>query len=334
MALLALARAAVLATVSATSLAGKPPPRLAARGGVAAPASPSPHDFGAAGLNAKDFGAVGDGVADDAAALTAAIDAATAQGRTLLLPAGTYRVNSTVSVPPTGGCECTDCACWVDTNHTVRRRPLRLVGEGNAITSILCACPPHPKSITRPHPTPPPACWRAGPGSRCTQSSTSHPSPAPPKAPPPRSPTRGSTSAMSGSRATSSPTSRCSRPGLRGRGLSGWTSAAHPSLGCPSDTVPCLASRLPLLPLLILLLLILLVLLLLLLLRLGCLPLLLLLILPPADPVGAPAPAPAAPRLLPRDDAACLRRLVQLYRGLPLRRQHHRPPHLQLRQQQ
>eukprot|EP01045_Picozoa_sp_COSAG04_P043980 COSAG04_NODE_14690_length_559_cov_0.621739_1_plen_107_part_10 len=107
MALLALARAAVLAMVSATSLAGKPPPpqgQLAARGAVAAPASPSPHDFGAAGLNAKDFGAVGDGVADDAAALTAAIDAATAQGRTLLLPAGPYRVNSTVSVPPTGGC--------------------------------------------------------------------------------------------------------------------------------------------------------------------------------------------------------------------------------------
>ena len=298
MALLALARAAVLATVSATSLAGKPPPpQLTARGAVAAPASPSPHDFGAAGLNAKDFGAVGDGVADDAAALTAAIDAATAQGRTLLLPAGTYRVNSTVSVPPTGGCECTDCACWVDKNHTVRRRPLRLVGEGNAITSILCACP------TPPHRQ----CWRAGPGSRCTQSSTSHPSPAPPKAPPPRSPTRGSTSAISGSRATSSPTSRCSRPGLRGRGLSGWTSAAHLSLGCPSDTVPCLASRLPpLLLLLILLLLILLVLLLLLLLRLGC----------------------CQETTLP----AC--RLVQLYRGLPLRRQHHRPPHLQLRQQQ
>ena len=152
MAPLATARAAVLAMVmvSATSLAGKPPPpRLTARGAVAAPAAPSPHDFGAAGLNAKDFGAVGDGVADDAAALTAAIDPATAQGRTLLLPAGTYRVNSTVSVPPTGGCECTDCACWVDKNHTVRRRPLRLVGEGNAITSILCACP------TAPHPNPP-----------------------------------------------------------------------------------------------------------------------------------------------------------------------------------
>ena len=152
--------AVFLATVAATSFAARPPPRLTARGAVAAaPAAPSPHDFGAAGLNAKDFGAVGDGVADDAAALTAAIDAATAQGRTLLLPAGTYRVNSTVSVPPTGGCECTDCACWVDKNHTVRRRPLRLVGEGNAITSILCACPsPHP---TPPHPSPHPTSMLA-----------------------------------------------------------------------------------------------------------------------------------------------------------------------------
>ena len=42
------------------------------------------------GLNAKDFGAIGDGVADDAKALSDAIDAATRQGKTLLLPAGTY----------------------------------------------------------------------------------------------------------------------------------------------------------------------------------------------------------------------------------------------------
>ena len=162
MAPLATARAAVLAAVmvSVSLSATPPPPQLTARGAVAAPAAPSPHDFGAAGLNAKDFGAVGDGVADDAAALTAAIDAATAQGRTLLLPAGTYRVNSTVSVPPTGGCECTDCACWVDKNRTVRRRPLRLVGEGNAITSILCACPTPPHHLS-PDPTPPHRqCWR------------------------------------------------------------------------------------------------------------------------------------------------------------------------------
>ena len=43
------------------------------------------------GLNAKDFGAVGDGAADDWAALQRAINSSQLQGRALLLPAGTYR---------------------------------------------------------------------------------------------------------------------------------------------------------------------------------------------------------------------------------------------------
>ncbi len=41
---------------------------------------------------------MGDGVADDAKALSAAIDAATRQGQTLLLPAGTYLLQRVVSV--------------------------------------------------------------------------------------------------------------------------------------------------------------------------------------------------------------------------------------------
>ena len=39
-------------------------------------------------LSVKDFGALGDGVADDSVAIQAAVDAATKQGVTLHLPAG------------------------------------------------------------------------------------------------------------------------------------------------------------------------------------------------------------------------------------------------------
>lgn len=42
-------------------------------------------------LNAKDFGAVGDGIADDRVAIQAAMDAATAAALPLFIPAGTYR---------------------------------------------------------------------------------------------------------------------------------------------------------------------------------------------------------------------------------------------------
>lgn len=48
-------------------------------------------------LNVKDFGAVGDGVADDTVALQAAITAGA--GGTVYLPAGTYNISSTLLVP-------------------------------------------------------------------------------------------------------------------------------------------------------------------------------------------------------------------------------------------
>ena len=51
----------------------------------AAPAS-------ALGLNAKDFGAVGNGQTDDTGALQRAIDASQMAGRALLIPAGVYLV--------------------------------------------------------------------------------------------------------------------------------------------------------------------------------------------------------------------------------------------------
>ena len=50
------------------------------------------------GLNAKDFGAKGDGTTDDSAALQAAIDASLKQMHQLLVPAGIYVVNRQLNV--------------------------------------------------------------------------------------------------------------------------------------------------------------------------------------------------------------------------------------------
>ena len=53
-----------------------------------------------ADINAKDYGAVGDGVADDTAAVQAALNAAEKEGPVCLLPAGRYRINGALTVPP------------------------------------------------------------------------------------------------------------------------------------------------------------------------------------------------------------------------------------------
>lgn len=53
-----------------------------------------------AGVNARDLGAVGDGQSDDTAALQRALDAATTRGPVCFLPAGQYRLQGALTVPP------------------------------------------------------------------------------------------------------------------------------------------------------------------------------------------------------------------------------------------
>lgn len=53
-----------------------------------------------ADVNVKDFGAVGDGVTDDTAAIQAALDAAEAGGPICYAPPGLYRIDGALVVPP------------------------------------------------------------------------------------------------------------------------------------------------------------------------------------------------------------------------------------------
>ena len=85
-----------------------------------APDAPTP----AAGLDARSFGAVGDGLADDGPALQLAINESQRLGRALLLPAGRYLVNRTLVVQ-------SDARGHPGTN------PLRLVGEGQYLSTIV-----------------------------------------------------------------------------------------------------------------------------------------------------------------------------------------------------
>lgn len=50
-------------------------------------------------LSVKDFGAIGDDVNDDTTHLQAAVSAAIAQGKSLFIPAGTYKTTATIIIP-------------------------------------------------------------------------------------------------------------------------------------------------------------------------------------------------------------------------------------------
>lgn len=92
-----------------------------------APSAPS----SVLGLDARSFGAVGDGVTDDAAALQSAIDAAQRSARALLLPAGQYLVKSMLLV------RC--CERKHSAHNATAYASLRLIGEGPSRTVILSA---------------------------------------------------------------------------------------------------------------------------------------------------------------------------------------------------
>ena len=127
---------------------------LAVGGGASPPAGPAGEQ-----LDAREFGAAGDGVHDDAPALQKAVNAAQSSGRTLRIPAGVYLVNSTVVVAPDEPLKKGSPACSASTPAPRRRggrragrrgggapavecgQPLRLVGDGMYNTVLLAGRP-------------------------------------------------------------------------------------------------------------------------------------------------------------------------------------------------
>lgn len=74
-----------------------------------------------AAVNLLDYGAVGDGVTDDTAALNAALSAAVANYKCLFIPAGTYLITSNITVPTPSNVQ----------------RGFTILGEGKHYGSIL-----------------------------------------------------------------------------------------------------------------------------------------------------------------------------------------------------
>jgi hypothetical protein len=106
-------------------------------------------------VSVMDFGAVGDGVADDTAAIQAAIDAVnTSGGGSVFVPVGTYRCNSTVNMksdvrlfgsgkesalrfPPSGGGQTAGITVANRTNFSIES--LRVFGDGQLSPDLTWA---------------------------------------------------------------------------------------------------------------------------------------------------------------------------------------------------
>lgn len=89
-------------------------------------------------VNVKDFGAVGDGVADDTAAIQAAINAAQSRGGgTVFLPAGNYLVSATLTVTA-GNVRILGDGMWITTIQRAADYGNTLVCTGDDLTGALC----------------------------------------------------------------------------------------------------------------------------------------------------------------------------------------------------
>jgi hypothetical protein len=95
---------------------------VAAATGVAVAAMPSPAAAvsPAPWFDVRDYGAIGDGVADDTTKIQAAVDAASTTGRGVVLaPTGTYKITAAINFPA--------------------NKPIDLIGSGRWQTKFTCA---------------------------------------------------------------------------------------------------------------------------------------------------------------------------------------------------
>ncbi|MCK9641685.1 MAG: hypothetical protein M0R39_17415 [Prolixibacteraceae bacterium] len=103
---------------------------LASQWGQTATPTPTPTPTGqpANSINVKDYGATGNGSTDDTASLLAAFNAAVAQGKTAWVPAGTYLINSRLSLPSNINITGSGNSSWLS-------GPIS-VGNGNTISQV------------------------------------------------------------------------------------------------------------------------------------------------------------------------------------------------------
>ena len=100
-------------------------------------------------LNAQDFGAVGDGVADSTHSLQAAIDASQTSGHSLLIPGGHYLVTKQLNISCLTPGAPYHCAWSPSKDHCCNpvegqyscctHSPARIRGEGQQLTHLIAA---------------------------------------------------------------------------------------------------------------------------------------------------------------------------------------------------